>query len=174
LQLALNFGPKLDARQNQSVGFVSDGTVISSFNAHDVLVIIDETGYLMWLESTAGLDLGEKILSSPVFVNGTATVEVPQTGSRSVTVLRQVSEQEIRDFIQTESLSAPTSNSPQGSPKSENEFRTWADKSGKFSTEAQFVSSDGVKVKLKRRDGKTIEVPKETLSEQDQVYLKSR
>ncbi len=174
LQLAMNFGPALDARVNQSVGFVSDGTVFAAFNGHEVFVIIQEAAYMMWLESTAGLKQGEKILANPVFVDGTATVEVPDKGTRSLTVLRQVSEQEIRDVLEKESQAAPSPNTEKSSPEPEKKFRTWSDKSGKFSIEAQLVSSNDVTVKLQRRDGKTVEVPRAMLSEQDQKYLKSQ
>lgn len=53
----------------------------------------------------------------------------------------------------------------------EREFRTWT--SGKFSTEAQFVSLTAGVVKLKKRDGTIAEVPIDKLSEEDQRYIRS-
>ena len=39
------------------------------------------------------------------------------------------------------------------------ETRTWKDKSGKFSIQAELVESDGTAVTLKKADGKVIKVP---------------
>jgi hypothetical protein len=52
------------------------------------------------------------------------------------------------------------------------EVRTWSDKSGKFKIEAEFVEILEGKVKLKRADGKVIEVPLASLSRDDQQYLR--
>ncbi len=47
-------------------------------------------------------------------------------------------------------------------------LRTWADATGRFKIEAEFVSLDAGKVSLKRNDGKIIVVPLEKLSSEDQ------
>jgi hypothetical protein len=50
------------------------------------------------------------------------------------------------------------------------EFRIWQDVKGKFRTEAQFISLEGSKVQLKKRDGTVILVPLEKLSNADREY----
>ena len=52
------------------------------------------------------------------------------------------------------------------------ESRTWTDKTGKFSVEAELLAIEEGNVKLRTSDGKKIEVPVEKLSESDKVYLK--
>lgn len=53
-------------------------------------------------------------------------------------------------------------------------FRVWKDKSGKFKIEAQFVDSDGARVKLQKKDGTTVEVPIEKLCDEDREFLDKR
>ena len=53
-------------------------------------------------------------------------------------------------------------------------FRVWKDKSGKFKIEAQFVDSDGAKVKLQKKDGAMVEVPIEKLCDEDREFLDKR
>jgi hypothetical protein len=53
-----------------------------------------------------------------------------------------------------------------------NGFRTWTDSSGIFHEVAAFVESKNGKVSLKKRDGKTITVSMESLSEADQEYVR--
>ncbi len=54
------------------------------------------------------------------------------------------------------------------------EVRTWRDKSGKFSIQAELVESDGTAVKLKRADGNVISVPVDRLSDEDRQFLESQ
>lgn len=56
----------------------------------------------------------------------------------------------------------------------ERPFRTWTDSSGKFTVEAQFMGAAFGNVKLRRRDGTTITVPLDKLSEADQEWIKGR
>ena len=53
-------------------------------------------------------------------------------------------------------------------------FRTWTDLTGSFKVDAEFVSLSMGKVKLRKKDGDEIEVPREKLSEQDQQWLRDR
>ncbi len=53
-------------------------------------------------------------------------------------------------------------------------FRTWTDVSGTFQVEAELIEATAAEVKLKlKKDGKTVTVPVEKLSEQDREFLKS-
>ena len=52
------------------------------------------------------------------------------------------------------------------------EPRVWKSKDGKFSVTATLISFDGVKAQLKKEDGKTIAVPLDVLSAEDQQFLR--
>jgi hypothetical protein len=51
------------------------------------------------------------------------------------------------------------------------EFRKWHDATGTYEIEASLVSCQDQKVTLKRKDGKTVEVPVAKLSKEDRAYL---
>ena len=54
------------------------------------------------------------------------------------------------------------------------ESRTWKSSSGRFSTEAELLGFKDGKVKLKKADGKVIEVPLLSLCAADQQYVKKQ
>ena len=56
-------------------------------------------------------------------------------------------------------------------PVSDN-FRLWTDATGEHSTEAVFVEHEGGKITLRNRDGRVIEVLVESLSDEDQEWLR--
>lgn len=172
--LALNYGPKLDARKNHEIGFLDSAIVIRAFNDHEVIVDVEGVPYLVWLETTVGLSEGELILPCAAYVDGTVTLDVPQYGSRALTVLRQVTESQIESVTQA-ILEQDSKEPPQegvASKTSEN-FRTWSDTTGKYKIEAEWVSTENGNVTLKRRDGTVVTLPIAKLSEADQEYLKS-
>jgi SLA1 Homology Domain 1 (SHD1) protein len=49
--------------------------------------------------------------------------------------------------------------------------RTWSDSSGKFKIEASYAGQDAAGIKLKKTDGKTIQLALDKLSPQDQQYI---
>ena len=51
--------------------------------------------------------------------------------------------------------------------------RTWTDSTGKHTVEAEFIDMKDGKVRLKKEDGKTITIPIEKLSDEDQQFVKS-
>ena len=58
------------------------------------------------------------------------------------------------------------------SPSSDmNNTRLWTDATGRFKVEAAFVKVDGGKVHLKRTDGKTLVIPVDKLSKEDQAHV---
>ncbi len=57
---------------------------------------------------------------------------------------------------------------PAGGPS----MRTWQDRTGKFKVEAELVDKSDTAVTLKKKDGSTIQVPIDKLSEADQAYLR--
>ncbi len=182
--LAWNFGPKLDPRRNNTIGFMSDAIVLHAFNEHDVLIIYEDTPYLLWIESTAGLTLGEQVMPCPVYVNGTATAATRGGSSTSVTVLQTITQNELKNAMRPPQANNPSnmnsnlsSLGTDGSTTSPSTgvadgYRIWNDQSGKHSVEALLLSSDSEKVRLKKRDGKVIEIPIKTLCDADVKYLK--
>ncbi|MEZ6079235.1 MAG: SHD1 domain-containing protein [Pirellulaceae bacterium] len=92
------------------------------------------------------------MLPGPVFVNGTATVQVEET-SQAVTVLQAVTKDELKRGL----LGG---------------VRTWKDTSGNFSVKAKYLSSDAKQVKLQDEGGKELAVPIHKLSDADQRLLK--
>ena len=68
---------------------------------------------------------------------------------------------------------APASTALTDTPATKSEFREWTDSSGQFKTTAKLVELKAGKVKLLRRDGKTIVIPLERLSSSDQQHLKA-
>ena len=179
--LAWNFGPKLDPRRNNTIGFMSDAIVLHAFNEHDVLIIYEDTPYLLWIESTAGLTLGEQVMPCPVYVNGTATAATRGGSSTSVTVLQTITQDELKNVMRppaannlNSTASAGSSSVTAGSTTGSvsDGYRVWNDQTGKHSVEALLLSSDADKVRLKKRDGKVIEIPIKTLCDADVKYLK--
>lgn len=172
-KLAWNFGPKLDTRRNNTIGFLTEAIVLHAGNEHEALIIYEDSPYLMWIDSTAGLTLGEQVTPRPFYVNGTATATT-KSGSVAVTVLQAITEEELKSGFKVpknaggaeEGLGLGSGSEVAGG------YRQWNDKSGKFSIEAVLLSTDGKKARLKRRDGKVIEVTIANLSAADAKYLK--
>lgn len=54
------------------------------------------------------------------------------------------------------------------------QYRTWTDSTGKHTAEAKYSGIALGKVLLRNKDGKTIKVPLERLSEEDQEWIKAR
>lgn len=58
-----------------------------------------------------------------------------------------------------------------GAAEPDSEYRTWTDSTGRFKVEAKFVEFVGGKVRLLTRDGKTLNLPLEKLSTEDQAQV---
>lgn len=56
-------------------------------------------------------------------------------------------------------------------PEKEYPARTWTDSTGKFKIDASYAGQDAAGVKLKKTDGKTIQLALDKLSPQDQQYI---
>jgi len=56
----------------------------------------------------------------------------------------------------------------------EAKWRTWTDSTGQFKTKAMFGGMAGGKVKLIKKDGSTLRVPLEKLSDEDQRWIESK
>lgn len=158
-ELLWNYGPPVDVRKNKSVGFITDLFVIRAFNEHEALASYDGNPYLLWLDSTAGISGGE-ILSGPTFVAGTVSIMTRDGLPTAVTVLQEVTEDQLRSAV--EAKIAPSMG-----------FRTWQDSSGNYQVEAKLLGQDPQKVVLQKKDGSIVNVPKSKLSTDDQTYLKT-
>lgn len=174
ISLLWNYGPKLDPKRNRSVGFASGLIVVHAFNEHDVLALLDDNPYLLWMESTAGMTAGE-IFSGPTFVAGTATAVLQSGVTSSLTVLQEVTEQTLRAAVGKRlggvGSNANIVNSP-GNATVEGGFRVWNDRTGRFSLEASLLSSDENEAVLKKRDGSVVRVPLVRLSDGDLKYIR--
>jgi hypothetical protein len=51
-------------------------------------------------------------------------------------------------------------------------MRTWTDRTGKFSVEAELIRTDGENVVLRRADGAHVNVPIDRLSDRDRQFLR--
>lgn len=183
LTLLWKYGPKIDTRANGTVGFLSDAIVLHAANDHYVLIAYDEAPYILYLESTAGLWPGGDVLPVPVYVSGTETIENDEGRTASLTVLKAVTYNELKEVVldgSSQPAAAATAGSPSvaAAPTSDplsasSGLRVWHDRSGKFSVQAVLLQSTETEVILRRVDGKTIRVPRASLSEADQRYLRN-
>ena len=156
-QLLWNHGPPLDVRRNHSIGYVDDLLVLHAFNEHDVLVLLDETPYMLWAPSTAGMSGGE-LWEGPAYVAGTTTASLRSGLTTSVTVLQLVTEEQLRQAVQR-------------ALQPGDGYRTWSDLSGTFSIEAKLLGKDSRQAVLQKRDGSIINVPRDKLSPADIEFL---
>jgi len=163
--LLLNGGPVLDPRESKTIGFMEDATVVHAYNDHEVVVVYENVPFLMWIESTVGLAMGSPLDAYPVYVAGTQTFHVSGKGPRSLTVLSAVSESAIRQAVAGSSATSRSGSSNSISPLAE--FRTWTDRTGKYTFEAIFVEAGAKQVVLKSRKDKIITVPLSKLSKDD-------
>ena len=56
----------------------------------------------------------------------------------------------------------------------EAKWRTWTDSTGQFKTKAMFGGMAGGKVKLIKKDGSTVRLSLEALSEEDRQWIKNK
>lgn len=181
VNLAANYGPLLDGRDVDKIGFLSEAVVLSAINHTDVLIAYEGAAYLITLETTAGIASGEFLQAQPAYVVGTATVKSPRGDSAVVTLLRSVSEAELAAVAPSKPPVKPASaiaeekqGEPKDSPQSPEPIRTWRDKSGKYSITATLVDFDSKAVRLRKEDGTIVTVPTINLSQDDVEYLKQK
>jgi hypothetical protein len=79
-------------------------------------------------------------------------------------------EKESSDSNPATSKPSPTSVSAPAAP----ELRTWRDRSGKFSVEAEFISREANKVRLRTKQGREITVEISRLSDDDRAVLEKQ
>jgi hypothetical protein len=97
----------------------------------------------------------------PVLVAGTATAQMSNGMATSVTVLQLVAEEQLRQAVQR-------------AVQPSDSFRTWSDRKGSFSVEAQLLGKDATKVVLQRRDGTIVNVPRDKLSDGDLEFVRPK
>ncbi len=157
-KLLWNYGPELNTRQSDSIGWANDLIVGHAFNDHDVLVVKDDVPYLMWAQSTSGLFSGQ-LLSGPVFVAGTSTAEIGDGITASVTVLQQISEEELKAAVER-TLGAMGDG-----------FRLWTSSDGSSTVEAKLLDADAETIVLKKHDGSIVSVARNSLSQRDLNFI---
>lgn len=160
--LLWNFGPKLEMRRNNSIGFVDELIVIHALNEHEVLAMVDETPVLLWAPATTGFSPGE-ILEGPVYVSGTVTAEMRSGLTASLTVLQLVTADELRSAV-----------TGKKGTEANGEYRSWRDRSGSFAISAKLLGKDDAKVVLQKEDGSIVTVPRSKLSDTDLEWLASQ
>lgn len=154
-----SYGPRLDTRRYGAIGFIPNATVLRAMTDHDVIIDYEDTPYLLWVESTAGLFGGSELLPRPVFVAGTATLPGRDGTPISATLLHSLTDAEMRKAFL-------------GSDKAgSDEWRIWKDKSGKFQIEAQLVEVKSDKVRLLKRNGEVKEVPIAIFCQSDREFI---
>lgn len=196
------YGPALNIRVNNSVGFLTGAIVVNAFNEHDVIILYENVPLVAYVESTVGLYPGQELTPGAFFVAGTATVPSYRSGSVALTVLQEVPKglvnnaiRGIEDGLAMNSGSGFRNDSsaggskkssgsgakdpgglfdePSGDSEANDGMRTWYDKTGEHSIVAVLISKNDKEVTLRRKDGKVIKVPLSTLSEADLRYLKN-
>lgn len=93
------FGPPLNVRSNNSVGFLTGAIVVNAFNEHDVIILYENIPLVAYVESTVGLYPGQELTPGAFFVAGTATIPSYRTGSTALTVIQEVPEGLIRNTV---------------------------------------------------------------------------
>lgn len=170
-KLLWTYGPRLETRNNKSVGFVTDLIALHAFDSHSVLAILDDQPYLVWMESTAGISGGE-IIAGPMFVAGTSTAELRSGLTQAVTVLQEVTEDSLNKAV-NQHFADKLDNGPLIDGLADG-YRMWNDNSGQYSVMAILLGVDGDKVRLKKQaDGKVISVPIKILSAADVRYIRN-
>jgi hypothetical protein len=107
---------------------------------------------LVWIKgiSTKDLSDGDNKIHSwaiPLEVKGTTKYKTPDGGSKTIPLL------EAKD--------------------KNDKFRTWTTSDGIFTLEAEFISKQGNSIKLKKRDGKIVEVTTNKISNEDIQWIRS-
>lgn len=157
-------GPYVDPTNRRSIGVLEEAIIVHAFNDHDVIVEFEGRPFLLWLPSTSGMSGGFELPPTTVYVSGTETVRIPGDSTMAVTVLVGLKDSELKKAI-----FGDVQNVAKSRKSIEGEMRTW--KAGKHSVVAKVVGMEAGNVKLKKANGKTIEVPRSILSEEDAKYL---
>ena len=139
------------------------------------------TDQRLWLEgfSSDGITDDKMIsVSGPVIVSGTKQYE-SNVGKATVLVIKPV----IEDVEKVSVKAAAARECAEEAAKAENErkaaaeaakWRTWTDSFGQHTIEAEFSGMIAGNVKLTKKDGATIQLPLEKLSDEDQKWIESR
>ena len=176
LALLWKYGPKIDTRQNGSVGFLDGCTVVKVLNGHDVMVTYNEVPYLVNLDTTVGLWIGHQLTPVPAFVNGTSSYHAVDGNSTTITLIQSVSKNQIErvlsDQIKSIGNQSPSESAGDGETKNnESIARKWRDRTSSFSVDAVLVEVTKSEVVLRKSDGKIVRVPRDKLSDEDQKHL---
>ena len=123
LTLLWKYGPPIDTRAKGSIGYMTEAIVLHAFNDHDVVIMYQDVPYLMYLESTTGLFMGQEVTAAPVYVSGTATAQVEEGITASLTVLQCLSYDELKEVIYDNSAAPHSPGNVSPAPSSGNQAK---------------------------------------------------
>ncbi|WP_254509899.1 SHD1 domain-containing protein [Anatilimnocola floriformis] len=189
LQLCL---PELTKLEVGAVGRYKDGKAVDVVDAKQVIVAVarytaattiargnalgtaaprrlpDEVVWVKGIDTAGMVTDGRVDLTTKVFrVTGTKTYDT-EDGRNTVFVLEPFDLAPAKELWAKMHTKAPA---PTETTASTPASRTWTSADGKFSVDATFAGQIGGKVKLKKLDGKTVELDAANLSQADQDWL---
>ena len=161
-----DFGGNIDFRTGD-IGTIRESCwarIIQIVDENNMLVSVEASGlsssanefnerqHLVWIKGISTKDLSDgdekrHTWAIPLEVKGTTKYKTPNGSSKTVPLL------EAKD--------------------KNDKFRTWTTSDGIFTLEAEFVSKQGNNIKLKKRDGKIVEVTTNKISNEDIQWIKS-
>jgi hypothetical protein len=186
-----NAGPEISLQSVGNLGFVPHLTVGSIDDEDQFHSFVGRVPVTVRGFKTSELAIGTQLEGRVMYIAGTETFRIKDTDSKvNEFVLREVPDEVLQEHLNPAGNSAKTgddaaaskttatddkaktaTSSTDETPKRD-AFRNWADKTGKFSIDAQLVAVVDEKVILKRRDGSILTVPMASLSKADQDFLK--
>ncbi len=190
-------GPSIEIRRDKAIGIVRnaryskrfDNEYVGSVDGMASVIIADENNPPSVIDSKFSAFIG--------FVADRESV-VTSKGPVDIALLVQIPDSKLGQVLLGDKAQGPSSMSPRkeasksgtnpstgmssvdaelfggGSETNTDEgYREWTDRTGKFSVTAKLISSDGSKVTLKKKDGKVITIDSSILSDADQRYMRS-
>ncbi len=167
-KLLQTHGPQIDLKSEEKVGLLGKCHIVGVMSDEALFISMEGMGGtgLLWIESTIGYQKGQYINFGLAHLTGYEPTVLPPGFSASyrefpVFLLADISELKAVIFEDSTARAKPSDES----------FRTWTDLSGKFKVEAVLVNVEGDSVRLRRRDGIEVTVPKSKLSNTDRTFL---
>ena len=163
----------LDARDlaEGEVGFIGDGdkefdVLVEQVTGEDT-ALVRTGGNLYILEASMKSVIDDSFfhVARPVEVKGTRRYETVSGGSKTVRVLRMLSEEEYKRVVDYARANKP---------KPPKNLRAWTDLQKKELVKAEFKSRIKDKVIVVTEDDKEVEIPYSSLSREDRLWIKDK
>lgn len=165
-----SFGPIMYLRQgSEKIGTLGLCEILGIMSNEALFVRTENTSELaiMWVDSTKEYRVNQKVWFAVVQHCGLQISVVPpslQTTQKQFAMLMPVDDEQIKSAI-AKAGAMPTTTKT-------GVMRTWTDRTGKFSVEAELIRTDGESVVLRRADGAHVNVPIDRLSDRDRQFLR--